>query len=256
MPPVELNRIVSLEPSVTATLFALGQQARLVAVSEWCDRLVDAGDRPRLPSTWSAKPEEVAGLSPDLVIVSAPYRAATITDLLQAKLNVLCLYPQRLEDVYTHIAWLGRLTNAADEAERVINQMQADFETIRQRVADLRSPRVYVEMWPKPPMCSPEWVAELVGIAGGEFVPAQPGRAITDEEIRAADPEVIVVAWTGVADPPLERVIQRAGWEQVSAVREGRVMAVEEIYLNAPGPNLAQGARLLAAAIHPEVLSD
>jgi iron complex transport system substrate-binding protein len=255
MPPAELKRIVSLEPSVTAILFALGQGKRLVAVSEWCGRLADVGDRPRVPSTWSARPEDILPLEPDLVIASVPYRAETIVELLRAKLNLLCLYPKHLEDVYTHIAWLGRLTSAADEAERVIARMQTDFEAIRQRVGAMRRPRVYVEMWPKPPMSSPAWVAELVEIAGGEFVPKEPGRAVTDKEIIQADPEVIVVAWAGVTHPPLKQVSQRAGWGQINAVREGRVVAVDEIWLNAPGPNLARGARLLADAIHPEVAS-
>lgn len=250
-----LQRIVSLEPSVTAILFALGQQARLVAVSKWCDHLVNVGDRPCLPSTWSAWPEEIAPLSPDLVITSVPYRTKTIVGLLRAGLDVLCLCPQRLEDVYAHITWLGRLTDAADEAERVITQMQADFGAIRQRVAGLHRPRVYVEMWPKPPMSSPTWVAELVEIAGGQFVPEQPGRAVADDEVIAANPEFIVVAWAGVAHPPLDRVARRPGWDQVSAVREACVVAVDEIWLNAPGPNLARGARLLAAVIHPEVFT-
>jgi iron complex transport system substrate-binding protein len=255
MASTELKRIVSLEPSVTATLFALGRGKRLVAVSEWCGRLADVGDRPRLPSTWSARPEDILPLEPDLVIASVPYRAETMVTLLQARLNLLCLYPERLKDVYAHIAWLGRLTDAADEAARVIACMQADFEAIRQRVAGLRRPRVYAEMWPKPPMSSPGWVAELVEIAGGEFVPKEPGRAVTDEEIIQADPEIIVVAWAGVAHPPLEQVSQRTGWDQVNAVRARHVVTVDEIWLNAPGPNLARGARLLADVIHPEVAS-
>ena len=248
------NRIVSLEPSVTATLFAVGRQDRLVAVSEWCERLVDVGDLPRLPSTWSAKPEDIVALEPDLVVASVPYRADTIVDLLRAGLNVLCLYPKRLADAYAHILWLGRLTDAADAAERVVAEMQAEFETIRQRVVGRPRPRVYVEMWPKPPMSGPEWVAELVEIAGGTFVPERPGRQVTDDEMRRADPEIIVVAWTGVADPPLERVLRRSGWESITAVREGRVVTVDEIMLNAPGPNLAQAARLLAEVIHPDVM--
>ncbi len=251
----ELKRIVSLEPSVTAILFALGQGERLVAVSEWCGRLADVGDRPRLPSTWSARPEDILPLDPDLVIASVPYRAETMVTLLQARLNLLCLYPERLKDVYAHIAWLGRLTDAADEAARTIARMQADFEVIRQRAAGLRRPRVYAEMWPKPPMSSPAWVAELVEMAGGQFVPERPGRAVTDEEIIEADPEIIVVAWAGVAHPPLEQVSRRAGWGQVNAVRAGRVVTVDEIWLNAPGPNLARGAQLLAGVIHPQVAS-
>ena len=254
MPSRDLNRIVSLEPSVTATLFALGQQQRLVAVSEWCERLVDVGNLPRLPSTWSAKPEDIVGLEPDLVIASVPYRADTIVELLRGRLDVLCLSPQRLEDVIAHILWLGRLTDAADAAERIIAKMQATFDALRQQVAGLPRPRVYVEMWPKPPMSSPVWVAELVEIAGGTFVPERPGRQVTDDEMRHADPEIIVVAWAGVADPPLERVLRRSGWESITAVREGRVVTVDEIVLNAPGPNLARAARLLAEVIHPEVM--
>lgn len=251
----DLKRIVSLEPSVTATLFALGRQDRLVAVSEWCHRLVDVGDLPRLPSTWSAKPEDVVGLEPDLVIASVPYRAETIVEFLRAGLDVLCLSPQRLEDVYAHILWLGRLADAADEAKRVIAGMQAEFEAIRRRVAGLPRPRVYVEMWPKPPMSSPAWVAELVEIAGGAFVPQGPGRQVADQEMRRADPEIVVVAWAGVTDPPLARVLRRPGWEQISAIQEGRVVAVDEILLNAPGPNLARGVHLLAGVIHPDVFT-
>lgn len=255
MSSIELKRIISLEPSVTATLFALGQENRLVAVSEWCDRLVDVGDRPRLPSTWSARPEAIITLAPDLVIASVPYRAETIAELLRAGLNLLCLYPKRLQDVFAHIAWLGRLTGASDEAEQVVAQLRADFAAIGQQVTGLRRPRVYVEMWPKPPMSSPGWVAELVEIAGGQFVPEGPGRAVTDEEVFEADPEIIVVAWAGVANPSLRQVIQRPGWDRISAVQAETVVAVDEIQLNAPGPNLARGGRLLAAVIRPEMFS-
>ena len=64
-----------------------------------------------------------------------------------------------------------------------------------------------------------------------------------------------MVAWPGIADPPLGKVARRSGWEGLSAMRQGRVLAVDEIWINAPGPNLSKGARLLAAAIHPEAFS-
>ncbi|MBI4758071.1 MAG: hypothetical protein HY783_03580 [Chloroflexi bacterium] len=86
-------------------------------------------------------------------------------------------------------------------------------------------------------------------------MPEQPGGAVADDEVIAANPKFIVVAWAGVAHPTLGRVARRPGWDQVSAVREACVVAVDEIWLNAPGPNLARGARLLAAVIHPEVFT-
>lgn len=250
-------RIVSLEPSVTAMLFALGAQEHLVAVSEYCHRLVDIGQRPQLAPTWSAQADELAKLAPDLVVVASPYRSESIAALLQAGLNLFCLYPQQLSDLYQHLIWLGGLTGRADKAKEVVARIQADFEAIQGRVkasAARYRPRVYVEMWPQPMMSSSPWVAELVELAGGQFVPARPGRKVTDEEIIAADPEIIVVAWAGVVDPPLSKVTGRASWAEMTAIAQNRIVAVEEIHLNAPGPNLVEGAKQLAQVIHPREL--
>lgn len=82
-----LERIVSLEPSITATLIALGQRRRLVAITRYCHRLVDVTDLPQLETTWSVKAGEIAALKPDSVIAATPYRAGKIDALLQAGLN-------------------------------------------------------------------------------------------------------------------------------------------------------------------------
>jgi iron complex transport system substrate-binding protein len=243
-------RIVSLEPSITAMLYALGQQARVVAVSRYCPRLLDVGDKPQLPSTWSAKADDILRHEPDLVLASVPYAAETIMALLQARLNLFCLYPERLADVYTHLAWLGNLTGAADPAQQQIAAMQARLAAIAEAAAGRPRPRVYVEMWPQPLMNSIAWVKELVEIAGGEFVPAVPGQQLSSEAVIAADPELIIVAWAGVADPDLQKVISRPGWEKIRAVRNDRVHTLNEILLNAPGPNLVDGGEQLAALIH------
>jgi iron complex transport system substrate-binding protein len=251
MKPTAPRRIVSLEPSLTAMLYALGQQARVVAVSRYCSRLLDVGDKPQLPSTWSIRPDDILPHEPDLVLASVPYAAETITALLQARLNVFCLYPERLADVYTHLTWLGNLTGAAEQAQKQISTMQARLAAIATAVTGHPRPRVFVEMWPQPLMNSVAWVKELVEIAGGEFVPAAPGQEISSDEVITADPEVIIVAWAGVAEPDLAKVVSRPGWERIAAVRNGRVHPIDEILLNAPGPNLADGAEQLATLIHP-----
>lgn len=246
-------RLISLEPSITSILHALGQMDKVVAVSHYCDQLVDVGQRPRLPSTWAIKPEDVLPLTPDLVIASAPFSSESVANLLKAQLDVLCLYPQRLADVFRQVQLLGSITDAAATAKTVIVQMQAQLETIRQQTKGLPQLRVYVEMWPKPPMCSPLWVKELVEISGGNWcLEGDCGRKISLEEVMAADPEIILVAWAGVPEPDLAQVYRREGWEQVTAVRRGRVLAVPEILLNAPGVNLVQGAQAIAAALHSQ----
>jgi iron complex transport system substrate-binding protein len=249
----EAIRIVSLEPSVTAIIAALGRLDCVVGVSPWCDGLVDVGDRPRLSTTWCANAAEITALDPDLVIASVPYRAEAVCELLQAGLDLLCLYPQHLEDVFGHVTLLGRLTDAAAQAEQLVADMQAKFSDIRARTRDLARPRVYVEVWNDPLMSAYPWVADLVDIAGGQFVPPRPGRRVTEQEVLASEPQIIVVAWAGIADPSPDQVCRRPGWDQLEAVREGRVLAINEILVNAPGPNLVEGARLLLACVHPEV---
>jgi iron complex transport system substrate-binding protein len=94
-----LERIVSLEPSVTATLVALGQRQHLVAVTRYCQRLADVRGLPQLETTWSVKADEVAALKPDLVIAAVPYRAGKVDELLRAHLNVLLALPDSPRDL-------------------------------------------------------------------------------------------------------------------------------------------------------------
>ncbi|MCB0173442.1 MAG: ABC transporter substrate-binding protein [Anaerolineae bacterium] len=245
------QRIVSLEPSITATLAALGQRHRLVGVTRYCHRLAEVTGLPQLDTTWAVKADEVAALQPDLVIAATPYQAGKIDTLLQAKLDVLCLYPQSVADVYRHIRWLGRLCDAADQADTLVAQMQTGLADLIRRAKDKPRQRVYVEEWPKPLMTAGLWIAELVELLGGDCVPQPTGRQVTDQEVIEADPEVIILCWAGIEQMDPERVLARAGWSNVSAVRSGRVVAVNEILLNAPGPNLVEGAQQLWQALYP-----
>ncbi len=244
---------MSLEPSVTASLIALGQGHRLVAVTRYCRRLVPnlPAEIPQLEPTWSIQAKEVAALQPDLVIAGIPYGAGKVDELLKAKLNVFCLYPQTLNDVYNHLIWLGQLCDASSEAQEVILEIKTTFEDLSKRAAEQPKLRVYVETWPTPATRNAEpWIVEIVELLGGEAVPTPPGRSVTEEEVIEADPEVIIVNWAGVEKMDVERVLKRKGWENVSAIRTKKVVAVNEIVLNAPGPNLAEGGRELYRAMY------
>jgi len=239
-------RVVSLEPSATSTLFELGQADRVVAVSRWCGRLVDVGDRPQLESTWSIRREVLTTLAPDLVVAGLPYSARGVEELLRSGLNVLFLSPSRLEDVFTDILLLGRLTGADSRAEALVADMRARIEGAAARSRGLWAPRVYVEVWSKPLFSGPGWMADLVEAMGGIFVPEGPGRRVSEEEVLEARPDVVVVAWTGVAAPRPEAILRRPRWQRVPAVEHGRVEVVDELLFNAPGPGLAQAANVLS----------
>jgi iron complex transport system substrate-binding protein len=248
-------RIVSLAPSVTSILLALGAGRELVGVSKWCKDVAKIGRRAQVGDCWKMDVEEVMRLRPTLLIGSVPFAPETVVEILKQPVALLAVNPRSLADIESDIRTLGRLVNRAGAAEALIRRMQRAFANTASRAARMRGrgarPRVYCEAWPNPRISSPPWVAELVRIAGGEFVlPA--GKRVSDADVARARPDVIVLAWAATGDRAQpRRALQNAAWKNVPAVEVRRVVAIRDELLNTPGPPLMEGARELLRAIHP-----
>jgi len=244
-------RIVSLAPSATSILYAIGAKNSLVGVTKWCAEVAPINRLPKLGDSWHMKSaDQILRLRPTLVIGSVPYKAETVARLLEHPLNFLAMNPRSLADVENDIRTLGRLANRAAAAERVIRRMRREFaEVARKPHGNNRRVRVYCEAWSNPRISSPPWVAELVGIAGGEMaVPA--GCSVTDEQVADADPEIIVLAWAATGKKAKAQVAYRVeAWTNVAAIRNRRVHVISDELLNTPGPPLVAGARELAKLI-------
>lgn len=256
------QRVVSLQPSITVTLRDLGMLDRLAACTKYCLDVcpeLSNSSCAIVEDSWSARGEQFLAFRPDLVIASVPYRLESLAEIMKAGVPCLCLAPKSLADVYSDILHVARIValpqpgEAETRAANVVKDMQQKIEAVRRKTADLPKPLVYCEEWGKPLILSQPWVAELVEAAGGRFF-GQPGKQTIEEEVVAANPEVIVAAWCGAGDRvPLEKIIARRGWEKTAAVREGRVYCINDEYLNTPASTLISGLKALAAAIHPEV---
>jgi iron complex transport system substrate-binding protein len=172
---------------------------------------------------------------------------------LKASTPLLALSPRTLADIYKDIAMIAGIVGAAERGEQLIADMQREIEAVRGKTRNLTRPRVFCEEWGKPLIASQQWVAELVEIAGGEFI-GMPGTKTSVEEVLTANPDVIIAAWCGAGDRvPLEKIVCERGWEQTPFAQEGRVYCINDEYLNTPAPTLLQGLHALAAAIHPEI---
>ena len=180
------------------------------------------------------------------MIGSVPYKQETVAKLLEHPLNFLAMNPRTLSDIEADIRLLGGLTQHSAAASRLIRVMQRAFAAIAKKSRRMKpTVRVYCEAWPNPRISSPPWVAELVNICGGEMVvPA--GKSVTEEEVAAAKPDVIVLAWAAAGDKSDPRkMYQVKAWRDVPAIRERRVYVVRDELLNTPGPPLVEGARAL-----------
>lgn len=248
------ERIVSLAPSATSILFAIGARRSLVGVSKWCGDVAAVERLPRIGDCWKLDIGELAALRPTLIVGSVPFRPEVVAEILKLPAAFIALNPRSLEDIFADIRRLGGITNRAAAAAKLVSRMKHKFAAIGKRGERAKSrPRVYCEAWPNPRISSPPWVADLVKLAGGRMV-LHAGERVSDAQVAKAAPDVIVLAWTATgerADP--RRALENPRWRDVPAIRNRTVVVIRDELLNTPGPPLVDGAHALLLAIHPEL---
>jgi iron complex transport system substrate-binding protein len=249
------QRIVSLQPSATVILAAIGKLDRIVACTKYCadvcPEMVHSG-QVVVADSWTAQSGQIVQVRPDLVIAAVPYQEKAVVEILKSGARFLGLAPKTLADIYTDIATIAGIMGVSECGQQVITKMERAINDVRSQVDDGIRPRVFCEEWGKPLIASQPWVAELVHAAGGEFI-GVPGSTASAETVLSEDPDVVVTAWCGAGDRvPLEKIIQQRGWKEMRAVREGRLYCIRDEFLNTPAPTLIHGLHALTAAIHPE----
>jgi iron complex transport system substrate-binding protein len=254
------ERIVSLQPSITVTLRDLGLLDRLVACTKYCLDVCPEISRTHcaiVEDSWTAKTAQILAVRPDLVLASVPYQMESLAEIMKAGIPFLGFAPKCLKDVFSDIAAIARILGAECGGLELIEGMRHEIESVRQKTSTgaVSKLLVYCEEWGKPLFISQRWVAELVEAAGGAFL-GQPGSQTAENEIAAANPDVMVAAWCGAGDRvPLEKIVARPGWESTKAAHNGRVYCINDEFLNTPASTLIEGLHALAAAIHPELFA-
>src|SRR5712692_10340775 len=182
------QRVVSLQPSATVILAAVGKLDLVVACTKYCTdvlawgRVFDPPRRGKAPSlhkpsgriiiadSWTAQSEQILRARPDLVIASVPYQEKAVVEILKSGARFLGLAPKTLADIYTDIATIAGIMGVVECGQQVISEMESEIEAVRAQTSGKPRPRVFCEEWGKPLIASQKWVAELVEAAGGEFL--------------------------------------------------------------------------------------
>lgn len=238
-------RIVSLAPSCTSILCALGAKRYLVAVTRWCADVALVRGLPAVGDCWRNESlQKIARLRPTLIVGSVPFHPKTVARILTIPAQFLALNPRSLADIAADIMTLAGITHRVAHGRRLIHRMRNDFLKMQRTAARfLRPPRIYSEAWPNPRISSPPWAAELIALCGGEMV-VKPGARVSDEQVASARPDIILLAWAATGDRANPRTaFSNAAWKDVPAIRNNRVFVVRDELLNTPGPPLIAGAR-------------
>ncbi len=252
-------RLVTLACSNTEIVCALGCADQLVGVDDHSDHPPEVVSRlPRVGPDLTIDIDAVARLEPDLVLASltVPGHEKVVEGLERAGLPFLAPEPRTLDDVYRDILQIADRLGVRERGEALVADMQRDLEIPAEPPPIGRRPRVAVQWWPKPVILPgrDSWVQQLLERAGGvnplghEPVKSRP---LTDEEVRDLAPDAIVISWCGVptAKYRTDVVYGNPLWQDVPAVREGRVFPIAEAFLGRPAPRLVEGFHALREVV-------
>lgn len=246
-------RIVSLNPTTTDLLFAIGAGPRVVGRTHWdswSDSVREVADlgpglRPNI--------EAVLGARPDLVVLYASAdNAAAARQLRAAGVDVISLKVDRLADFRRATLLLGTATGETGRARSVVDSVTRTLERVRAATRDLPHPTVFWHIWDAPIITigRGSYMNELVEIAGGRNVygdVAAPSPTVSIEDVIRRDPDVIIAGPLGAA-----HLRESATWRTVGAVRRGRIVVVDTMLVGRPSARLGEAAAAIAQLLHPD----
>jgi iron complex transport system substrate-binding protein len=254
----EPQRIISLSPATTETVYALGAGDRMVGRTDWDDYPPEAAELTPVAAFTGVVMEQVVVLEPDLIIAAGNFFTPPddIARMRELGYPVVVVYAPDVAGVLRDIELIGDSIGAADAARLMTARMTEQLDAITAAaMAAGTTPRTFYQIGSEPEIYGPapgSFVADMVTLAGGDPITTSDPAvfSIPLEELVIADPEVIVVGDANYGVCP-EAVTARAGWSGMTAVTNGDVRPVDDVPVTRPGPRLAQGLASLARAIHP-----
>ena len=251
-------RIVSLAPSDTELLFALGLGDKVVGVDTFSNYPPEATKIDKVGGLSDTNLEKIVSLTPDLVLAAGITSKELITSLESRGLTVLVLNPTNLAGVVANMKLLAQVANVPEKGEAAAADFQKKLDDIAAKVKAVKAkPRVFYELDPTLFTVGPgSFIDDMIQKAGGQNIvtdASNPYPQLNQEAVISKDPEVILLGDdTGGVDTP-EKILARPGWSNVTAVKNKRVVTLNADLVNRPGPRAALGVENIAKALYPDL---
>lgn len=253
------EKIISLLPSDTEIIYALGAGDKLIAVDTYSNYPKEATKKKQLSSGEKMSVETIIGLKPDLVILGEMDQTEDqFKQLEDAGIKVIATQAGDIADTYKVIDMMGKTLNQEPKATEIINGMKKDFDQIKEQVKNNPPKKVYIEISPlkyKLWSCGKgTFQNELLTLIGATniFSDITSWKEVSEEQVLSRNPEIIITTvgpMYGVADPVSE-IKARTNWNKIDAVKNGRVYVTDSDAIQRPGPRLATAAKDLVKIIY------
>lgn len=251
----EPERVISIAPSITETIFALGKGDKLVGRTDYCDYPADASKVQSIGNLTDPNIEKIVELKPDVVIVSTHFKKENIDKLEGLGIKVVSIYGEESFDgVYDTINKVAEILNAKTEGDKLVSDMKAKVEAVTKKVKDLSKPSVYYVVgygkYGDFTATKETFISEAIGMAGGENAAKDAeGWKYSLEKLVEKNPDILVCDNKNDTKAGIEAA---NGYKDLKAVKEGKLLEIDSNLLNRQGPRLADGLEALAKLIHPE----
>lgn len=249
-----VTRIVALTPSDCEILYAIGAGEALVGRGQYCDFPQEVLDVPAAQSGANTNLEQIIALKPQVLLMSTMAQTEEQAAALEAAgIKVVISDAHDIEGVYTSISIIGALMGKEVEAENVITSMKETFAEVSEKAADTAEKTVYFEvspleygLWTAGSGTFMNEIAEMMGLKNCFSDVAGWGQ-ISEEQVLLRNPDYIVTItmYFGDGPKPEDEIMSRAGWQNVTAVKNASILNLQNNELSRPGPRLAEGAKML-----------
>ncbi len=255
------ERIVSLAPSNTELLFAVGAGNNVVGVTDYCNypynftAWAETGNMTSIGNYWQPAIEPIIALEPDLVLASGDASSEVANKLRNIGYNVLILEATDINGVLRDIFLVGQATNNTENAQALVNELHERIDTVTETIAAANATKlkVYDEIWNDPLMAAGPgtFISDLISLAGGENIfddAATDWPIVSSDSVISKNPDIILSLSTDIAS--------RSGWSSINAVKNDKIYQIDDDIFSRPGPRLIDALEILSKIIHPELFGN
>jgi iron complex transport system substrate-binding protein len=260
--PSSPQKIVSLAPNITETLFALGLGSEIAGVTLFCNYPEEAKKKPKVGGLINLSLETIVSLEPDLIIATADgNRKETIDQLENIGLPVYVINPRNVMEILGMISHIGMITGREGEAERLTRNLEERIENVLAHREGLSRPRVFMQVGMDAMISAGRntFLNELITMAGGDNIAGDSAiryPRFGTEEIIIKNPEYIIVSSMKKGDSLKRAREMWKRWDAISAVKNNNIHIIDSDIITRPSPRIISGLEELFTIIHPEALQN
>lgn len=250
--PVKVERAVSLAPSLTENVFAVGAGDRLVGVTTYCDYPAEAQKLAKIGDTLNPNLENIIALKPQVVFVSTASQMQAFTERLERQnIAVFVTNPQDIDGVYKSLYQIGDVMNETERANTVVDELKKRVADVEARTANAAKPKVFVQIAREPlfTIGKTSFINDLIVRAGGVSVTSEINEAypkFSKETALALQPDAIILSESDDNQSPNDV------FKDSPAMKNGKVYKIKADLLSRPGPRIVDGLEKIAKVLHPE----